>query len=136
MGAVYTAACPVCHYEEKFCLGGGRSSINLMMGIRVLSQKEQDAIERMYKSGEIDRFTISSKLTLCSHCGANGLLMDQTIISIIDKAGEKRIFGNQCSECGRELEMFDEQAIMEEKKISCPKCGEGMLHFCKTGLWD
>ena len=136
MGTVYRATCPQCNYEEQFCLGSGLGGINLLSCIRVLSEKEQLHIKKMYENSEISSYLVEKKLTECRHCNTYNKLKDKTIIKIINQHGQCLVYGGQCSDCGRQLHIYDEEVDKDSTKVTCPSCAETSLIIYKEGMWD
>ena len=135
MGTVFRATCPICNYEEQFCLGSGLGGTNLLSCIRVLSEKEQTDIRKMYDNNEIASYLVEKKLTECRHCNTYNKLKDETIITIIDQHHQCLVYGGQCRDRGRELHIYDEEVDKDSAKVACPSCAESSLIIYKEGLW-
>lgn len=130
MGIVYRATCPTCNYKKDFFLGFGLNSINLLSSAQVLSEEEQMDIQKMIGNREISEFLVENKLTECQHCGTPKKLKDKTIIKITKQNQQDLVFGNNCSDCGEELRIYD------NRNVSCPCCKDSCLTFEETGRWD
>lgn len=136
MGIVYTATCPTCNYKKEFHLGFGLRSIDLLFSAQALSEKEQMDIQKMNDNREISNFLVENKLTECLHCNMPEKLKDKTIITITKPNHHNLVFGNKCSNCRKELQIYDSKKDKGIDKVSCPCCKDSFLTFKETGLWD
>ena len=136
MGTVYRATCPICGYEEQFCLGSGLGGNNLLWCIRALSETEQTEIRKMYENREIASFSVENKLAECRHCHTPDKLKEKTIITITDQNGQSFIFGSHCCDCGQKLHIYDGEEHKVTDKVACPSCAESFLIIYKEGLRD
>lgn len=128
MGTVYTATCNTCNYQNDFCLGFGRRSIDLVSSMSVLSVEEQNQIQEMINSKTIKDFNIENNLTECSNCNE---LREKTIITIIKQNGTSITYGTQCPSCTNDLRIHD-----NINQVPCPSCKQSTLTFMRTGHWD
>lgn len=136
MGTVYTATCPTCNYKKDFFLGSGFRSIDLLSSAQVLCEEEQMDIHKMNDNREISKFVVENKLTECLHCNTHESLKDKTIITVTKQNQHNMVFGNKCSDCGEELQIYDSKKDKGIDKVSCPCCKDSFLTFKETGLWD
>ena len=136
MGTVYRVTCPICGYEEQFCLGSGLGGNNLLSCIRALRKTEQIKIRKMHENRQIASFLVENKLAECRHCHIPDKLKDKTIITITNHNGQSCIFGSHCNDCGQKLHIYDGEEHKTTDKVACPSCGELFLIINKEGFWE
>ena len=136
MGTVYRATCPICGYEEQFCLGRGLGGNNLLWCIGALRKTEQIEVRKMHENKQIASFSVEKKLVECRHCHTPDKLKDKTIITITNHNGQSFVFGSHCNYCGRKLHIYDREEHKTMDKVACPSCGELFLIINKEGFWD
>ena len=136
MGTVYRVTCPICDYEEQFCLGSGLGGNNLLGCIGALSKAEQIKVRKMYESKRIAHFTVENKLAECRRCRTPDKLKNKTIVTITTYSGQRFIFGSCCNDCGQKLHIYDIEQHKVTDQVACPSCKELFLIINKEGYWD
>ncbi|MBR5229317.1 MAG: hypothetical protein IKW01_00555 [Firmicutes bacterium] len=138
MGVIYRATCPSCEYTSDFHLGGGLSSINLPFLLKVLSEADRAAVEKMNEEGRISSVMGTNELVKACDCGVGNNAAGQPpltakmILAVTDKEGSTHLFGHKCADCGKELIRYPDIT----KPVPCPVCGNSHLEFRTIGHWD
>lgn len=127
MGDIITFSCKKCGYEMKAPVGVGLASFNPTVIGELLHGEEREEWKTLSDKGVLERCLGEQVMASCEHCG--GL---SNIYCVSGQTAERKyLWGNKCTQCGRELTL-----LKDIQAITCPKCKGSLLDTERTGLWD